>query len=693
MELMANIRTTGNGDFPPRGSAGPGSTGPPPLSRMRLLFLAAGVGAVVFGAYEVAELAWLAETDPHLLPRLLLARGIFASLAVATVVALALLHVSPPWLAQWAIARAPLAPPGLADTQPMTLYARWFIALRWLAVMVAGTLLFVGVAVMDWVPAPAQMPLTGLVAALAVCNLFYTLLVWQGRGVRTVLQTQGYVDLAMLILLLHYSGGVENPLAMVMVLHVIIGGILLSKRQCYGLAAAGSLLFGFMAWMEWSGVWAHHSLRLWLAAGAAGASPYHVAFQAGPVIAQTLLQSAVMLLTAYFVATMAERLRVHESQLLSLAAEARSEQQLLVRALATTGTALRVLDPHFKTGWSNELWHRWFGATSGLDSAATRRLDGPDCPARLCLQDGQARATELAFDRVKGGPPVQPHSGASQCVFQITTAPLTDSAGRIHRVVELAQDITQHKETQAHMVRASRLAALGELAGQVVHEVNNPVTIISGKARLLLTHHRAEMSPAVAQELTKITETADRVARLTRSLLASGRPSTSIREQLDLRVPARKALAMIEAQARRIGVQIHDALPETMPSIEANAQELEQVFLNLYLNALDAMPRGGRLKVSAPTGATADHPGRVAVAVEDTGGGIPADLRERIFEAFFTTKPEGCGSGLGLSTCRGLVRSHQGEIAVRSAPGEGACFVVQLPIPAQPHPTRPTPHD
>jgi len=129
-------------------------------------------------------------------------------------------------------------------------------------------------------------------------------------------------------------------------------------------------------------------------------------------------------------------------------------------------------------------------------------------------------------------------------------------------------------------------------------------------------------------------------------------------------------------------VVVQDELPETLPPVKANAQELEQVFLNLLLNALDAMPKGGRLKVSAATTALRDEQPAVAVAVADTGVGIPETIRDRIFEPFFTTKQEGRGTGLGLSICLGLVRSHGGEIEVESEPGRGSRFTIKLPVDA-----------
>ena len=266
--------------------------------------------------------------------------------------------------------------------------------------------------------------------------------------------------------------------------------------------------------------------------------------------------------------------------------------------------------------------------------------------------------------------------------FQLTTAPLHDSQGKVAQVVELAQDITEQKRTQTQMMRAEQLAAIGELAGQVAHEVNNPIAIISAKTRLLLSDHRSEMSDDIASEIEKITDLSDRVARIAQGLLSYCRPSGAVRTQMDIRNSIRKALALIEQRAKQTGIEITEDLSNEVPMVEANPQEMEQVFLNLLLNALDAMHQGGRLTLSArqENEAADDANSWITVTVQDTGCGIPEEQRELIFQPFYTTKEQGRGTGLGLSICHGLIQSHGGTIDVESQPGEGTSFIVRLPV-------------
>jgi signal transduction histidine kinase len=267
-------------------------------------------------------------------------------------------------------------------------------------------------------------------------------------------------------------------------------------------------------------------------------------------------------------------------------------------------------------------------------------------------------------------------------VFQLTQAPLRDKEGDISHVVSLVRDITEEKEVQARMIHANRLAAVGEIAGRVAHEINNPIAIIGAKARLLLADDRIVLPPTARDELVKIADLSDRVARIAQGLLSYARSSPGPRALLDIHIPIREALAYLEGRARDSNVRVGARLAEDLPLVHANAAELEQIFLNLFLNAFDAMPHGGELRLAARETVLSNDGSTPAleVVVEDTGIGITPELHGRVFEPFLTTKPEGRGSGLGLSICLGLVRSHGGMIALESEPGRGTRVSVWLPL-------------
>lgn len=642
------------------------------------LLVALGITLLTLFASQVAEQVWPdASGAVHRLDQM---RGLASALLVTAVIGWVIIHTSPafPNAARPAQPWPPLAPPTAEER--IATYARWFIAMRWIAALLAGMLVLISVQLLDWLPLEVWKPLAQTVVVLVGCNLLYIYLLRHGRGIAMLLLAQAYIDLLILTVLLHYSGGIENPLSMMMIFHVIIGGILFSGRQCYGLAAAASGLFALLAWAEWAHAIDHYTLQLLPHLEHHG-HVVHPAHDSLYVVSWATLQAAVLFLTAYFVTTLARRLHDNEVQIVALADHAVADRQLLERALETTGAGLRVLGRDLRPYWSSNHWNEWFVCQAGEFCPGCEVLHRDDSPARQCLQDGRVRLTEIVLEPSNSPARLLPCCGA-QRVFQVTTAPLLDADRKVAQIVELAQDVTEQKQAQARMLQAGKLAAVGELAGQVAHEVNNPISIISAKASLLLSNHAGEMSPKIAQELAKITDLATRVARIAQGLLSYCRPSGAMRTRLDLRGPIRKALATLDEQARREAVRIEDRLPDQMPPVKANPQEIEQLFFNLFLNALDAMPKGGWLDVSVPAGQPVLPDGRPAVTlvVADTGSGIPDEIRERIFEPFFTTKKQGRGTGLGLSICLGLVRSHGGELEIESKVWQGTRVTIKLPI-------------
>jgi C4-dicarboxylate-specific signal transduction histidine kinase len=379
----------------------------------------------------------------------------------------------------------------------------------------------------------------------------------------------------------------------------------------------------------------------------------------------------MMLLTAHFVSRLAEQSRAYERGLALAAEDARAGRELLEQALENSGVGLRVVDEGLRPLFVNAQWRRFFSLDTEEERAALAAAAAPDSPLRRTFEESSVHRSELVLGA----------EGAGARAFATTTAPLHDPSGRTDRVAELVQEVTAEKESQARLLKASRLAAVGEVAGKLAHEINNPTAIVSAKGRILLSDRRAEMSPKVAHEIERIVDLADRIAGIAKGLLAYGRPSVAPRTRLDPALPARRALSLVGDQASRHGVRLVDQMPATLPLVDGSAPELEQVFLNLFLNALDAMPDGGALALTArASGPRLSHgEAAVEIVVADTGPGVPADMRERVFEPFFTTKEEGRGSGLGLAVCQGLVRGHGGEMEIDTASANGARFLVRLP--------------
>jgi len=599
----------------------------------------------------------------------------FSAVVAAVATSWLILRRSPPLFA------APDHADGLArgsvlrEEERSARYAHWFIQMRWLAIVVAAVLVFFAVRVVELLPHESWRPLLVTIAALAGMNVTYGALLRGRMATRHMITLQAYGDLLVLTVLLHYSGGVENALATLMLFHVIIAGIVLPRRQCYLVAAVASALFAVLVWAEWARVIEHYTLRVFPHFG--GPTPTHAAHNANYALSGVSVQTAVLFLTAYFATTVTDRLRRDERQLEFFAERILAQSQLLERALDITGTGLCVCDRELKSTWSNRRWDTWFKGQSSGDCEGLTGEDG-SVPAKNTLEDGRVRVTEVSIGGPRDGDTSRP---GGQRIFQLTTAPLVDLEGAATHVVHVGQEITEQKRIQAGMVHAAKLAAVGEIAGKVAHEVNNPIAIISAKARLLLADPREQVPLRTAEELGKITDLADRVARIAQGLLSYCRPAAGPAAPLDLRIPIRKALAIIEAPAAAAGVRIVEQMPDGPPAAYANAGEMEQVFLNLFLNSLDAMPLGGALSVvmGVEGGSVGVEP-RLLVLVEDTGCGVPAEIRDHVFEPFVTTKESGRGTGLGLSICLGLVRSNGGEIDLVSEPGRGTLVRLRLPV-------------
>lgn len=645
---------------------------------LRALLVALTAAAILFGGFELLERSWLSDVDAHTLGWLHRIRGAAAALAAASVAGWFMLRSGTSLRVPGPLPGAPADDSRMDPRRNRLHCAHWFILMRWIAVAVGAAAVYIAVDVAEVLPHAVAPRLGALIVLLMLVNVGYAVYLTRREASTTFLIVQVYADIVFLMLLLHFSGGIENPLTPMLLLHVIIAGIVLGRLHSYLVAAVASVLFGILAWGECTGVLPHYTLTIF-PHNHLGGLAIHAAqdpLYAGSLVA---LQSVILFLVASFTTTLVERIHRDERQLEALADRALAQAQTLERALDTTGTALCLCDRELRPFWANRRWTEWQAQVPELRCS----IGALDSLAGSTLRDGEIRQNEIrsasnSSDSAAG----EVHSDGR--VFHVTSAPLRDRDGGIGHVVTLARDVTDQYEAQAHAMRAERLAAVGELAGQVAHEVNNPIAIISAKARLLLRARPDELPERASQEITKIAELSDRVARIAQGLLSYCRPAPGVRAPLDVRVPLRRALAYVETRAAGAGVRLHDDLGGPLPFVRANGAELEQVFLNLFLNSLDAMPAGGDLRVSARTAEPAVPGGcaMLVVDVADTGAGIREEIRHRVFEPFMTTKGEK-GSGLGLSICQGLVRSHGGAIELASEAERGTRVTVTLPVVAQ----------
>ncbi|WP_432821494.1 cache domain-containing protein [Trichloromonas sp.] len=239
------------------------------------------------------------------------------------------------------------------------------------------------------------------------------------------------------------------------------------------------------------------------------------------------------------------------------------------------------------------------------------------------------------------------------------------------RTAQLEEKGLQLMRAQEELLRSEKLAAIGSLAAGVAHEINNPAAIIRGNVEILLMEIPAgESGREEAEEILKQTE---RVSLITESMLAFAREQTIHPEQVRVNTLIEEILAQISHQVPLRQVSIRRELAASLPPVVADGERLRQVFTNILINALQAMDGKGALSISSHT----DN-GTVEIRITDTGPGISSEIREKIFNPFFTTKKQ--GTGLGLSVSYGIIKALGGSIAVESAVGRGSTFIVSLPV-------------
>ncbi|HXH28631.1 MAG TPA: ATP-binding protein, partial [Candidatus Polarisedimenticolia bacterium] len=258
-------------------------------------------------------------------------------------------------------------------------------------------------------------------------------------------------------------------------------------------------------------------------------------------------------------------------------------------------------------------------------------------------------------------------------VVNLTQAALRGPDGQPWGRVITVDDVTDQVSREEEMQRREHLASIGLLASGIAHEVNTPLTGISSYAQMLL-QERGPSDPEYPL-LKKIEQQAFRAAGIASSLLSFSRQRDGDYQILDVTEILGETLELFETHLRGRRIDMQRRIAQGLPHVSGNRGRLQQVVMNLLLNAVDAMPEGGRLLVSADV--VSD---RVRVEVADTGVGIPPEHLERIYDPFFTTKPRGQGTGLGLSVSYGIVKEHSGTLTAESTPGEGSRFIVSLPV-------------
>ena len=259
---------------------------------------------------------------------------------------------------------------------------------------------------------------------------------------------------------------------------------------------------------------------------------------------------------------------------------------------------------------------------------------------------------------------------------EITSAYTTYKGQRAN--VAFVRDITERKQAEEREKQLNRLASVGQLAAGVAHELNNPLTGVIGFSQRLL---RKSTDKEASRYLERILNEAQRAARVVENLRAFARPREPKKEHSDINDILSRTLELRAYELRTGNIELAVELAPSLPQVMADFHQLQEVFLNIVLNAEQAISEangGGKLSIK-----TEQIKGYIRISFTDDGPGIPAENINKLFDPFFTTRGETGGTGLGLSVCHGIVTEHDGKIYARSKPGKGATFFVELPVVTQ----------
>jgi two-component system NtrC family sensor kinase len=291
---------------------------------------------------------------------------------------------------------------------------------------------------------------------------------------------------------------------------------------------------------------------------------------------------------------------------------------------------------------------------------------------RIAMRDAHAAA--MRGERHRGEVRFRDAQGMLR-VGSLTLTPLADE-GTIGSALGIVRDVTDERRLAEQLLQREKLAAVGQLVSGVAHELNNPLAGILAFSQLLMATPQPDH--AVRDAVVTMNKEAKRAAKIISNLLLFARQRPPERTETDLNQVVRDAVELRRYAMRTHQIEVHVELDPSLPTLLADGPQLQQVFLNLITNAEHALqdyPGDKRLTILTRLAGEL-----LVVTVADSGPGVPLELRDRIFNPFFTTKKVGDGTGLGLSISDGIVREHGGQIRLASPPGEGAVFVVELPV-------------
>jgi two-component system NtrC family sensor kinase len=359
--------------------------------------------------------------------------------------------------------------------------------------------------------------------------------------------------------------------------------------------------------------------------------------------------------------------------------EIEEQRRFITLVIDSLPVGLYVVDREYRI----QIWNR----KRELGTQGLRRDAVVGRPVFEVLTRQPAEQLRHEFDEVfRTGTPQQLElevaQGGDPKYYRISKIPMRQDGESISHVITIGEDVTEAQVAQQRILQSEKLAAIGTLAAGIMHEINNPLATIGACVAALEgrvdDHVDPAHHPALKEYLQIIDKEVQRCERIVDGLLDFSRPKGKAKGPTNVSNILEDTLFLLKHHDRFRTIEVARHLAEDLPLVQANGEQLIQVFMALMLNALDAVEEGGSLTVTSRAGTV--HADEVEVEIQDSGVGIPRTELTKIFEPFYTTKPPGRGTGLGLSVCYGIVAEHGGRIIADSQVGRGSVFTVYLPI-------------
>ena len=555
---------------------------------------------------------------------------------------------------------------------------RWLVNLRWIAI--TGVLLTVSIASWGLHIIDNPTPLY-IIAALMTLYNFESQIYPKHLTEKPLVSIQWHagrhiiLDLFSLTALLHFSGGVENPFIFYFIFHLVIASILLSKKVSYILATLNTILLSALILLEYYHILPHFHLQNFLPE-TLWRNPIYISSVLF-VFTSTLFFS-VYLATSIMDTARAREAETHElkdnleEKVVELE-EARGavlfERNKLTSIIECMQEGVIFVDNKNHVSLFNKAGQQIQKEQFGLD---TESIQSP-------AADGVF--LQIAEDLSKGHAAIEQQSlQIKEKFFENTYAAVRDRNDNYLGTVLVCRDVTDRKRMEQQMIQSEKMAAIGELAAGVAHEINNP---LDGLLNCILRIRRDPLNERQTKEYLGLMEEAlRRIETTVGQLLNFSRQRDLALTSVSLNEVVSEVVGLIAYSAEEKGIQIENHFQKDLDLIRGDKHLLEQVVLNLALNAIGAMPDGGVLTFTTGEIEFDALLGKAAafIQVADTGIGIPKSVQDRIFDPFYTTKITEKGTGLGLSVSNRIVRQHEGVIEFDSEVEQGSVFTVKLPI-------------